>query len=92
MDDPEKALGGGMDNRKRSGSNDVGWGILPGNYSRLLTQVDPGSGDVGWWNIDDRIQGRFARGFDHQSGKTKMRFTPRPARSSAIRGFHIRRR
>ncbi len=74
MDDPQKAIGGGMVNRKRDGSNDVGWGILPGNYSRFLTQLDPGSGDVGFWNIDESIYGRFARGFDHKSGKTQMRF------------------
>ena len=65
MDDPQKALGGGMVNRKRNGSNDVGWGILPGNYSRFLTQLDPGSGDIGFWNIDESIYGRFARGFAH---------------------------
>ena len=41
MDDPEKAIGGGMLNRKRSGPNDVGWGIWPGNYCRFLTQIDP---------------------------------------------------
>jgi len=74
MDDPQKAIGGGMINRKREGSNDVGWGILPGNYSRFLTQLDPGSGDVGFWNLDDSIYGRFARGFEHKSGKTQMRF------------------
>ncbi|VGO20707.1 hypothetical protein [Pontiella sulfatireligans] len=74
MDDPEKATGGGMLNRKRSGSNDVGWGIWPGNYCRFLTQVEPGSGDVGRWNIDDSIYGRFARAFDHKAGKTQMRF------------------
>ena len=74
MDDPQKAIGGGMINRKRNGSNDVGWGILPGNYSRFLTQLDPGSGDVGFWNVDDSIYGRFARGFEHKSGKTQMRF------------------
>ena len=74
MDDPEKALSGGMENRKRMGCNDVGWGILPGNYSRFLTQVDPGSGDVGLWNIDESICGRFARSFEHKSGKKQMRF------------------
>lgn len=74
MDDPEKASGGGMINRKAKGPNDVGWGILPGNYSRFLTQIDPGSGDVGRWNIDDTIYGRFARSFEHKSGKTQMRF------------------
>jgi hypothetical protein len=74
MHDPEKATGGGMLNRKRSGPNDVGWGILPGNYCRFLAQIDPGSGDAGLWNIDDSIYGRFARSFDHASGKTQMRF------------------
>jgi len=74
MDDPEKAIGGGMVNRKRQGYNDVGWGILPGNYCRFLTQVDPGSGDVGLWHVDDTIYGRFARAFEHKSGKKQLRF------------------
>ena len=74
MDDPEKALAGGMVNRKRSGSNDVGWGIFPSNYSRFLTQVEPGSGDVGLWNIDDSLYGRFARSFDSKNGKGELRF------------------
>ncbi len=74
MDDPQKAVGAGMVNRKRNGSNDVGWAILPGNYSRFLSQLDPGSGDVGLWNVDESIYGRFARAFEHQSGKTQMRF------------------
>ena len=39
-----------------------------------MTQLDPGSGDVGFWNIDDSIYGRFARGFEHKSGKTQMLF------------------
>jgi hypothetical protein len=74
MEDPQKATGGGMINRKATGPNDVGWGTLPGNYSRFLTQIDPGSGDVGRWNIDETIHGRFGRSFEHQSGKKQMRF------------------
>jgi len=74
MDDPEKAVGGGMINRKSKGPNDAGWGILAGNYSRFLIQVNPGSGDIGRWNIDESIYGRFGRAFEHQSGKTQMRF------------------
>lgn len=74
LDDPEKALGMGMMNRKRMGYNDVGWRILPGNYSRFLTQLEPGSGDIGLWHVDDSIYGRFARSFDHNNGKTQMRF------------------
>ena len=74
MDDPNMATGGGMLNRKSKGSNDSGWGTLPGNYSRFLTQIDPGSGDVGRWNVDESIYGRFGRAFEHKSGKTQMRF------------------
>lgn len=74
MDDPQKAIGGGMDNRKSKGVNDVGWGTLPNNYSRFLTQIAIGTGDVGYWNIDESIYGRFGRGFEHQSGKKQMRF------------------
>lgn len=89
MDDPEKALGGGMVNRKRSGSNDVGWGILPCNYSRFLTQINPGSGDVGLWNIDDSIYGRFGRSFDHKAGKKKMRFKLNPAFGADSIQIHV---
>jgi len=79
MDDPEKATGGGMINRKRMGYNDVGWDILPGNYCRFLQQIDPGSGDVGLWHVDDSIYGRFARSFEHSAGKMQMRFQLDPA-------------
>ncbi|WP_246046731.1 hypothetical protein [Pontiella desulfatans] len=74
MDDPNKAVGHGMVNRKRMGYNDVGWGIMPGNYSRFLTQVAPGSGDVGLWSVDDSVYGRFARSFEQKSGKKQLRF------------------
>ena len=74
VDDPIKAVGGGMLNRKRSGSNDVGWGILPSNYERFLIQLEPGSGDVGHWNIDETIYGRFGRGFEHEAGKIRLKF------------------
>jgi len=74
MDDPEKATGGGMINRKRNSCNDVGWRILPGNYSRFLAQIEPGSGDVGRWSVDRSVYGRFARSFEHDSGKKQLRF------------------
>ncbi|MFC1761091.1 hypothetical protein ACFL6U_03325, partial [Planctomycetota bacterium] len=84
MEDPEKATGGGMKNRKRMGYNDVGWNILPGNYCRFLTQIHPGSGDIGWWHVDvtkqkcsdadASIYSRFARGFDNANGKNAMYF------------------
>jgi hypothetical protein len=74
MVDPKKATGGGMLNRKASGPNDVGWGTISENYSRFLTQIDPGSGDVGRWNIDQTIYGRYGRAFEQKTGKTQMRF------------------
>ena len=74
LDDPDKTASGGMGSRKSKGVNDVGWGTLPGNYARFLTQIDAGSGDVGRWNIDETIYGRFGRGFEHKTGKKQMRF------------------
>jgi hypothetical protein len=74
MADPARAVKGGMENRKSTGPNDAGWDMFPGNYSRFLTQIEPGSGDVGRWNIDDSIYGRFGRAFEHKSGKKQMRF------------------
>jgi hypothetical protein len=94
MDDPEKALGSGMMNRKASGPNDVGWGIVPGNYGRFVTQIDPGSGDVGRWNIDDTVFGRFGRAFEHATGKRALRFKLHeafPAKSAIVRVTYLDR-
>lgn len=59
--DPQKAIGGGMLNRKRQDYNDVGWGIVARNYSRFLTQIDPETTSIGWWHIDESVYGQFAR-------------------------------
>ena len=72
--DPEKATGGGMDNRKRQDYNDVGWKILIENYSRHITQIDPEETSIAWWQVDTTIYGRFARGFDATNGKDSMFF------------------
>jgi hypothetical protein len=74
--DPEKATGGGMENRQRDDYNDVGWGIVRGNYWRFLEQVDPEQTSMGWWHKGpkEHIFSRFARGFDHENKKTEMRF------------------
>ncbi len=74
--DPDKATGGGMKNRQRNDYNDVGWGILPGNYFRFLEQIDPEGTSIGWWHVGPprSIYGRFARSFDHRRGKTEMFF------------------
>ena len=74
--DPSKAVGGGMVNRKRQDYNDVGWGILDGNYERFLTQIDPESTSVGWWHKGPResIYSRFARSTDVGKGKSTLSF------------------
>ncbi|MEX2428822.1 MAG: Ig-like domain-containing protein [Bacteroidales bacterium] len=72
--DPEKATGGGMVNRKRQDYNDVGWQILPSNYQRHITQIDPEETSIAWWQVDRSIYGRFARGFDVEKGMNTMFF------------------
>ncbi len=74
--DPEKALGGGMRNRQRKDYNDAGWGILPGNYWRFLEQIEPDATSVGWWHVPPKEHhfSRFARGFEHRTGRRTMYF------------------
>ncbi|MDP6633271.1 MAG: hypothetical protein QGG42_00050 [Phycisphaerae bacterium] len=74
--DPPKALGHGMKNRQRDDYNDVGWGIVRGNYCRFLEQIDPDQTSIGYWHVGpkDHIFSRFARGFSHASGKKAMHF------------------
>ncbi|MCK9478191.1 MAG: copper amine oxidase N-terminal domain-containing protein [Firmicutes bacterium] len=74
QEDPATAIGGRMLNRRAQGVNDVGWDILSENYYRYLEQINPGEGDVGVWNVDDSIYGRFGRSFENSSGKTFMKF------------------
>jgi hypothetical protein len=74
--DPNKATGGGMKNRQRDNYNDVGWGILPGNYARFLEQINPEETSQAWWHVGppDSIYSRFGRSFDSAQGKTEMAF------------------
>jgi hypothetical protein len=67
--DPDKAIGGGMLNRKREDYNDVGWKIIEGNYDRHLCQIDPEETSTGWWHKGPKesIYSRFAR----STGKSK---------------------
>jgi len=61
-----------------SGTNDVGWLLLPGNYDRYLHQIDANATSAGYWNVDsenlEAMYGRFARGFDIASGKNALYF------------------
>lgn len=74
--DPRAAVGGGMRNRQRTDYNDAGWKIVGGNYRRFLEQVDPNGTSVGWWHVGPALHhySRFARGFDHASGRKAMYF------------------
>jgi hypothetical protein len=56
--------------------NDVGWAIYTGNFQMWLTQIDPNGTSQGLWRQGpkDQYYGRFARRFDHASGKDAMYF------------------
>ena len=64
----------------QSGFNDVGWQIWPGNYGRFLTQIEPDATSIPLWRIGgpitntSSIYSRFARGFEHASGRDAMYF------------------
>jgi len=64
----------------QSGFNDVGWDIWPDNYSRFLTQIEADKTSIPLWRVNgpitatSSIYDRFARGFEHASGKDAMYF------------------
>lgn len=72
--DPDKAIGGGMVNRKRMDYNDVGWKIITGNYYRFLEQIDPAATSIGWWHQGpaDSIYSQFARSFRIDGGRGSL--------------------
>jgi hypothetical protein len=64
----------------QTGFNDVGWDIWPDNYGRFLYQIDPDATSIPLWRVGgpitrtSSIYSRFARGFEHASGKDAMYF------------------
>jgi hypothetical protein len=64
----------------QAGFNDVGWDIWPDNYSRFLYQIDADTTSIPLWRVGgpitatSSIYSRFARGFEHASGKDTMYF------------------
>ncbi|MEY3480749.1 MAG: hypothetical protein RIQ71_1524 [Verrucomicrobiota bacterium] len=64
----------------QTGLNDVGWDIWPDNYGRFLYQIDADATSVPLWRVGgpitktSSIYSRFARGFEHASGKDAMYF------------------
>ena len=64
----------------QAGFNDVGWQIWPDNYGRFLYQIDADETSIPLWRVGgpitptSSIYSRFARGFEHASGKDAMYF------------------
>ncbi len=78
LEDPANALLSEIFNLDATGTNDVGWGIFPGNYDRFLHQLNANATSAGYWNIytadTTSMFGRFARGFDLAKGKDGLYF------------------
>ena len=60
--------------------NDVGWDINEGNIERFFTQINPDSTSIGLFRVRGKITtssmkyDRFARSFEHSTGKDTMYF------------------
>jgi hypothetical protein len=81
VEDKDALLMGQVEQRRsQQGFNDVGWSIWPDNYSRFLSQIDADATSVPLWRVggpitrSSPIYARFARGFEHASGKDAMYF------------------
>lgn len=76
VEDLDASLGGGMKSRRRTGYNDVGWDRIEDDYCRYLYAIDKLETSVGWWHVGSPVQayGRFARGFEHKTGKDTLFF------------------
>jgi len=76
VEDLDATLAGGLKSRRRTGYNDVGWDRIDDDYCRYLYAIDKLETSVGWWHVGPRSQpyGRFARGFEHKTGKDTLFF------------------
>lgn len=81
VDDEASLLAGQVRQRSsQTGFNDVGWEIWPDNYYRFLYQIDPDATSAPRWRVggeitpESPIYDRFARGFEHASGKDGLYF------------------
>jgi hypothetical protein len=59
-----------------NGMDDVGFDIFRGNYELYLSQIAPNETSQGLWRVGpkDQVYGRFARRFDHATGRDAMFF------------------
>jgi hypothetical protein len=76
VEDLDATLTGGLKSRRRTGYNDVGRDRIDDDYCRYLYPLDKLETSVGWWHVGpgDQPYGRFARGFEHDSGKDTLYF------------------
>ncbi|QEC67757.1 T9SS type A sorting domain-containing protein [Panacibacter ginsenosidivorans] len=78
LEDVKSATLAEMDNIRASGTNDVGWNLMPGNYDRFLHQLIPNKTSIGYWNIQSKdsnsMYGRFGRAFDVAHNKMGLYF------------------
>ena len=81
VDDKDALLLGQVRQRDtQKGLNDVGWDIWPDNYGRFLNQIDADATSIPLWRVGgsitktSSIYSRFARSFEHASGKDAMYF------------------
>lgn len=76
LEDPEMVMAGSHQSRSRKGYNDAGWDRIDNGYNLYLYPVDAVETSIGWWHIGPKESpyGRFARGFEHKSGKDTLFF------------------
>lgn len=76
LEDPETVLASSHKSRSRKGYNDVGWDRIDNGYNLYLYPVDAVETSIGWWHVgpENSPYGRFARGFEHASGKDTLFF------------------
>jgi Beta-galactosidase len=64
----------------QTGFNDTGWKIWNDNYTRFLYQIDADATSIPLWRVNgplkatSSIYDRFARGFEHTTGKDAIYF------------------
>ena len=81
MNDLSAATKGQVAQRdSQTGFNDAGWQIVPGNYERFIAQIEPDATSLALWRVNGPLTpashpyDRFARRFDHASGRDTMYF------------------
>ncbi|MCF8379214.1 MAG: beta-galactosidase [Bacteroidales bacterium] len=76
VEDLDLSLAGSHSSRARRGYNDVGWDRIDTDYRMYLYSIDQVETSVGWWHIGPKESpyGRFARGFEHSTGKDTLFF------------------